>query len=96
MPSRTPRLTVANPWPVISLSLSWVKMSAATDSDAIGRRQRGELDVEDPGRDRRREGRDQRREQDERGRAPGELARRARQVRDGERQRQIAGEQARW
>ncbi|HXO03508.1 MAG TPA: hypothetical protein VN900_15715 [Stellaceae bacterium] len=25
--------TVANPWPVMSLSLSWVKMSAATDND---------------------------------------------------------------
>ena len=33
IPSRTPRLTVAKPWPVMSLSLWWVKMSAATESD---------------------------------------------------------------
>ena len=32
--ARTPRLTVSKPWPVMSLSLSWVKMSAATDSGA--------------------------------------------------------------
>ena len=44
-----PMATVANPWPVNSLSLSWVNTSAATDKRRIGRRQRGEPGMEDPG-----------------------------------------------